>query len=394
VSIWRYAASSDVGLIRDLNEDAVFVDGALAVVADGMGGHAAGEVASEIAVATVVRGFAEDPTRDGLVSSLRDANVAILQDAVEHPERTGMGTTMVALGLVRSGDGTMPVVANIGDSRAYQLRDGALRQITADHSVAEEWVRQGRLTPLEASTHPRRHQLTRTLGMEGVADVDVFPLNVQVGDRILLCSDGLSNELSESELAEIASPPHSLDEAVVRLVQAANERGGRDNISVVLLEFDEPVLTPAAGVVAAAAAQVAIPAAPRKVSRVKHQPRFTWRTAVFVVALVGVLAAAYFTLEWYANSSYYLAVGVNVPANEQQIFIYQGQPHGLLWFKPSFVLNTQIPVNALLPPDQAAVAATISEPSLAAAITYANELKIHAQLANPTSTTTTLTLRH
>ncbi len=136
MTTWRYAASTDVGLVRDVNEDALSTDSLLVVVADGMGGHAAGEVASSIAVDQVVRNFALEMTTEGLLKAVRAANRAILDDARDHPERAGMGTTLVALALTTVEGGLLPVVVNIGDSRAYQLRDGALRQITEDHSVA------------------------------------------------------------------------------------------------------------------------------------------------------------------------------------------------------------------------------------------------------------------
>ena len=237
---WRHAEATDTGLVRQSNQDAVYVDDSLAIVADGMGGHAAGEVASEMTIEMLRAGFVENHSVEGLYNAINAANITVLNDARENPNHFGMGTTVIALGLTVDDEGvTSPTLCHVGDSRAYQLRDGALRQLTDDHSVAEEWVRMGRLTPEEAAVHPRRHQLTRGVGVEETIAVDVMSLHALAGDRILLCSDGLSNELDSDTLARLASAPYSLEEAVVQLVQSAKEAGGRDNITAVLLEFDE-----------------------------------------------------------------------------------------------------------------------------------------------------------
>jgi protein phosphatase len=237
---WRYASATDTGLVRETNQDAIYVDDTLAVVADGMGGHAAGEVASALTIDLVCRNFGERPTWEGLFRAIEAANRAIIADARDNPERFGMGTTVIAVGLTRDAAGVVsPTLFNVGDSRAYQLRDGALRQLSEDHSVAEEWVRMGRLTSEEAQVHPRRHQLTRALGVEDELQVDVSSIDAEAGDRILLCSDGLSNELSGEELVRLASPPMPLEDSVSQLIDAARQAGGRDNISAILLEFDD-----------------------------------------------------------------------------------------------------------------------------------------------------------
>jgi serine/threonine protein phosphatase PrpC len=237
---WRYAGATDTGLVRQSNQDAIYVDETLAMVADGMGGHAAGEVASAMATELIRDGFKTNPTVEGLYHAINAANMAVLSDARHNPDHFGMGTTVIAVGLTRDGEGvTSPTLFHVGDSRAYQLRDGALRQLSDDHSVAEEWVRMGRLTPEEAAVHPRRHQLTRGVGVEDTIAIDVLSLHAEPGDRILLCSDGLSNELDNDTLARLASVPFTLDEAVAQLVETAKQAGGRDNISAVLMEFDE-----------------------------------------------------------------------------------------------------------------------------------------------------------
>jgi PPM family protein phosphatase len=387
---WRYAAATDIGLVRDSNEDAIYVDDSLAVVADGMGGHAAGEVASTITV-DIVRGqFRENPTVEGLYRAIENANRGILEDARENPQHFGMGTTVIAVGLTTDATGVVsPTLFNVGDSRAYQLRDGALRQLSEDHSVAEEWVRMGRLTPEEAAVHPRRHQLTRTLGIEDTLDVDVMSLHAMAGDRVLLCSDGLSNELSPELLAQMASAPVPIEDAVHDLVAAARDAGGRDNISVILLEFDEVnvAATPIKRTVSTERPPPAMSAGPSRGRRGARSRRFTWRVALVALVLAGVAAGFYLVMHWYAYSTYYLA------RDGRDIAVYQGQPSGVLWFKPLKVLDTTYPVAELRPADRQALAATISAPSLDYALQYASSLHNAwkaGQTAASTTTTTTL----
>ncbi len=387
---WRYAAATDTGLVRETNQDAYFVDDAVAIVADGMGGHAAGEVASAMTVDKVYNGFLQRPTVEGVVQAIGAANRDVLANAKEHPERQGMGTTLIAVGLLdEPGGHTVPVLFHVGDSRAYQLRDGALRQLSEDHSVAEEWVRMGRLTPEEALIHPRRHQLTRAIGVDQPLEIDVQTLSVQVGDRLLLCSDGLSNELSPEDIAEIASAPGDLESAVHALVQAATYAGGRDNISAVLVEFveaHEPSLM---------VNQVMLPppptpprAEPVASPLSKRRPKrrvFTWRNGA-VVAILGALVWGFFAImHWYAYSNFFLA------DNAGRVVIYQGQPNGVLWYKPHLVHVTRFTMKELRGADRAAITATVGEPSLRASLQYITYLHAQWQLSLPTTTTTTTT---
>ncbi len=382
---WRYAAATDVGLVRESNQDAIFVDNSLAIVADGMGGHAAGEVASAMTVEAIRDGFVARPTIEGLLSAVESANRDVLSDARTNPERFGMGTTVIVVGLTHDGGGlTTPTMLHVGDSRAYQLRDGALRQLSADHSVAEEWVRMGRLTPEEALTHPRRHQLTRAIGVDDNIEIDVMSLHVQVGDRLLLCSDGLSNELDPEKLAELASADEPLEAIVHKMVTTARQSGGRDNISVVLLEFDEahePLRI----------IDTTMSAAPPPVSTTvpsrakKSGPRLTWRVALAFVVFAAVVGAFFYIMHWYAYSTYYLA------SDGHYIGVYEGQPNGVLWYKPRLVVKTNYLVNHLLAPAQRSLHLTISEPSIAESQNYAHFL--YGQWASahtvPTTTTTT-----
>jgi PPM family protein phosphatase len=387
VTRWRYAAATDTGLVRDLNEDDFFVDGSLAVIADGMGGHAAGEVAARLTTRTVADVFHSDSTVDGLNRAIEEANRAVLTDAREHPERFGMGTTVICVGLTHDESGVVfPTLFNVGDSRAYQLRDGAMRQLSEDHSVAEEWVRMGRLTPEEALTHPRRHQLTRALGVEDEVDVDVETLVARPGDRILLCSDGLSNELSADELCELASAESPLEEIVVALVAAARDAGGRDNITAVLLEFDEVEVAPAPIRRTVSTRPPPRTPSPARVATHHVSRRFTWRVVAAVTLLGAVGVAFVLVMHWFAYSSYYLADDAGVVA------VYQGQPGGVMWYPPVKVLDTRYAVSGLIPVDQADLAATIAEPSLDDALTYAQSMATHhGILARPRLVATTTT---
>jgi serine/threonine protein phosphatase PrpC len=380
---WRFAAATDTGLVRQSNQDAVYVDDNLAIIADGMGGHAAGEVAAAMAIDAVLQGYRESPTVEGLVESIQQANFAVVSDAREHPEHFGMGTTIIAVGLTHDLEGRVsPTLLHVGDSRAYQLRDGALRQLSEDHSVAEEWVRMGRLTPEEAAVHPRRHQLTRGVGVEDTISIDVSSVVAVAGDRLLLCSDGLSNELDSDVLALVASAPNGLELAVEQLVAAARVAGGRDNISVILLEFDEVN-------VASSPVRRTMSTAPPPVEKVTRTAKVrrrrvpTWRAWVFLFLFLAVVAGAVGIVRWYAYSTYYLGV------DQGTIAVYEGQPQGVLWFKPEVVSDTKISIRQLQRDDRANLYATISEPSLKEALIEANYLHQLWLMGQTTTTTTT-----
>jgi serine/threonine protein phosphatase PrpC len=386
---WRYAAATDTGQVRDLNEDVVFVDSSLALVADGMGGAAAGEVAATLAIESVRSGFAADSTVAGLNRAIEEANRVVLDDARAHPEHSGMGTTIIAVGLTHDDSGAVfPTLFNVGDSRAYQLRDGALRQLSEDHSVAEEWVRMGRLTPEEALTHPRRHQLTRAIGIEGELDIDVLTITALPGDRILLCSDGLSNELSAETLAQLTSADAPLEDVVDELVSAARDAGGHDNISAVLMEFDEVTNAPVPIHRTMSARPAVIAGAGSAESR-RRRRVFTWRVGAVGLFVIAVGIAFILVMHWFAYSGYYLADDAG------RIAIYRGQPNGILWYKPVVASMTTYPSTHLRPADYQALQATIPEPSFGAALNYATYLNKEWHIAggHPVTTGATTTVR-
>jgi protein phosphatase len=393
---WRYAAATDTGVVRDTNQDAIFADEMLALVADGMGGHAAGEVAAAITVELVRDEFHKRPTVEGLYMAIEAANRAILEDARDHPERFGMGTTVIAVGLTRDNDGVVsPTLFNVGDSRAYQIRDGALRLLSEDHSVAEEWVRMGRLTAEEAKVHPRRHQLTRALGIDETLEIDVISLNALPGDRILLCSDGLSNELTEEQLAHLASSPAPLRESVSQLVAGANQAGGHDNISVILLEFDEVSVATTEIKRTVSTRPPPVSGGASNATRTRsRQRRLTWRVWAGVAFFLLVVGAAVFVVHWYAYSTYYIGDDAGAVA------IYQGQPSGVLWFKPIRVLDTTFPLTELLAADRLQVNGNLVEPTLTSALREATHMhnmwrvyQSKHKVVTTTSSTTTTTLK-
>jgi len=229
-------ARTDVGRHRSGNEDAAFVHVPLFVLADGMGGAQSGEVASGLAVGAFIRGLPEQGSiSERLQAVAHRANEEIYASSLADPRNAGMGTTLVAAYL----DGDALVIAHVGDSRAYRLRDGELARLTEDHSLVGELVRSGRLTEDEARGHPQRSVITRALGIETLVKVDVWNYPLQPGDVILLCSDGLTDMISEGQVRSALLAGASLDDAAGRLIDAANAAGGRDNITVVLFRVGE-----------------------------------------------------------------------------------------------------------------------------------------------------------
>ncbi|AFY43391.1 Stp1/IreP family PP2C-type Ser/Thr phosphatase [Nostoc sp. PCC 7107] len=236
----KFTGFSDPGLIRSSNQDAYYVDpeGRFFIVADGMGGHAGGEEASHIATREIQAYLVANwnlPESDPelLEKALWQANEAILQDQQNHPERADMGTTVVVV-LFRQVEA--PWCAHIGDSRLYRLRRSQLEQITEDHTWVARAIKVGDITPEEARMHPFRHVLSRCLGREDLNQFDVQLLNLSAGDRLLLCSDGLTEELVDEKIADYLQYP-SLEKASISLIEAAKEQGGHDNITVVIVEL-------------------------------------------------------------------------------------------------------------------------------------------------------------
>ena len=228
---------SDLGRQRQGNEDNYYVRAPLFVVADGMGGAQAGEVASELAVQEFEGGLPDgrDPT-EALVAIIKAANARIHEQASNDPDRAGMGTTVTAAYVA----GDTVVVAHVGDSRCYLLRDGDLIRLTRDHSLVGELVARGKLTEEQAESHPQRSVITRALGAYPDVEVDIEAFPARPGDVFLLCSDGLTGMVHEPQLKPLLEEPgRSLEQTGRALIAAANENGGRDNITVILFRLEQ-----------------------------------------------------------------------------------------------------------------------------------------------------------
>ncbi|GAB4377058.1 MAG: Stp1/IreP family PP2C-type Ser/Thr phosphatase [Elainellaceae cyanobacterium] len=237
-----FTGLTDPGLLRTVNQDDYYIDpqGRFFIVADGMGGHAGGQEASHIATEAIQTYLNEhwdstEPSKTLLEKAFLKANQAILQDQSKHPERSDMGTTAVTV-LLRDGQ---PWCAHIGDSRLYRLRGAKLQQITEDHTWVARAMRLGDITSDQARVHPWRHILSKCLGREDLRQIDVQAFDLQSTDRLLLCSDGLTEELSDGLIASHLKSIRACDRAALALVNAAKDKGGRDNITVVIVAFDD-----------------------------------------------------------------------------------------------------------------------------------------------------------
>ncbi|MEM7793954.1 MAG: protein phosphatase 2C domain-containing protein [Cyanobacteria bacterium P01_C01_bin.118] len=239
-----FAGLTDPGLLRTSNQDAYYLDdlGRFFVVADGMGGHAGGQEASRLATEAIYQYLdnhweSSESSDVMLRKAFIAANDAILKDQYHHPERADMGTTAVAV-MFREPD-NLPWCAHVGDSRLYRLRGAKLDQITTDHTWVAKAIEDGELTVDESKHHPWRHVLSQCLGREDLHRIDIQSLDVSGGDRLLLCSDGLTEELSDPLIATHLKSIRSCPTAVESLVDAAKQRGGRDNITVVVVAFQD-----------------------------------------------------------------------------------------------------------------------------------------------------------
>lgn len=237
-------SATDVGLVRAVNQDHMLVAEPLFAVADGMGGHAAGEVASETALDALLGAIGAEPPEGGwtaaeLGDAVRAANRAVWEEAQANPDFRGMGTTLTALALIRDGGVDRLAVANVGDSRTYRLRGEQFQQLTIDHSLVAELVAEGQIRPDEAETHPQRHVLTRALGVYPEVEVDVLLTDLQLGDRFVLCSDGLSREVSDAQIASVLRRLADATDAARELVAMAKLHGGSDNVTVVVVDVAE-----------------------------------------------------------------------------------------------------------------------------------------------------------
>jgi PPM family protein phosphatase len=419
VTSLRAGAASDVGRVRSVNQDCFLVQDGLWAVADGMGGHAAGDVAARVAVDTLQGSYRPGADGDALVDAIRQANQAVWQRARSDSALRGMGTTLTAVAAAPESDGDERlIVANVGDSRAYLFESGELSQLTADHSLVEEMVRAGELSPHEAAGHPQRHIVTRALGIEPDIEVDTWIITPHAGDRFVVCSDGLSNEVADRDLARVLGEEPDAQAAADRLVEMARAHGGTDNITVIVLDVgaDEGAAgrnadrTGGAGGALAGAPDADAPdatstglpvistrpppsdeppasalarASRTPVSTYRRPRRFTVRVVLFVVALLLILGGAAAFVVWYARASYYVGLQGN------QLVIFQGRPGGVLWFNPTVAERTDVTTAEVPHRMLGQLTAGTTEPSRTAADDYVRNLVDEYQAENPAPTTTT-----
>ena len=445
----RTAAATHTGYLRASNEDLALATSDLAAVADGMGGHLGGEVAARIAVEHLLEAYRNDRTTQGLLAAVSDANDAIYQRSRSDRSLRGMGTTLTAAALVGDEpDGQLRLaLVNVGDSRGYLLdrAEKRVHKLTEDHSVVEEMVRSGELTPEEAAVHPHRHILTRVLGIEPNIETDCWELDLQPGSVLLLCSDGLTNELGEQEIAQVLVENADIESAASELVRLALQRGGTDNVTVVVVEVvaddasaesDDVVILPesvggtpepaVAGesdaiteAVALASAEPQAPVSPSRkpaqasvattapvtarrpgytrpvvlVPQKRRQRRqrtrgdrvVTVRVALFVLVFVVVFGGAAGVVVWFNNASFFVGLDGGYVA------IFQGRPGGLLWFKPSVVERTTLKPTDLLASNVVYLKQGMEESSYQAARNLVHDLSLERSRVTPDPVTTTTT---
>jgi protein phosphatase len=384
---------TDVGRVRDGNEDSYVVDERLALfaVADGMGGHRGGEVASATAVEALRAAVASGRSIDAAVKA---ANTAVLERASRDSELTGMGTTMTA---VVAFGGAALLVAHVGDSRAYLLRDGHLERRTEDHSLVEELVREGRLTPEQAESHPQRAIVTRALGVDEDIEVDLYTIDARVGDRVVVCSDGLTTMLREREVERIARGEPEPQRCAEKLVDAAVEAGGEDNVTVVvldILEVDEPAPPDPEALAADAGTTPETPGAPAASATDDEEPRPVAAAPVqtkrrrlagllfVIIPLLFIAAVAFGAIAWYDRHNWFFE------DQGGKVVLFRGRPDALLW-NATAEEHPGVALRALTPQGRSAVERNRSFDSRRDAIAFLEAVTTTSTTTTTTSTTTT-----
>ena len=233
----NYGFGSHRGLRRQLNEDSLVVTGNLFAVADGMGGHEAGEVASRICVETLASGVKQ--VQDDLTAEQLQQLMVTSDDAIRRVGESRAGTTLAGVAIVRERQGLYWMVFNVGDSRVYRMSEGQFSQVSVDHSEVQEMVDQGYLSKEESRHHPRRHVITRALGTGEASAADFWMLPVHDGDRLMVCSDGLTSEVEDDEILQELSAHHAPQDAVDALIRSALRSGGRDNITIIVVDVED-----------------------------------------------------------------------------------------------------------------------------------------------------------
>lgn len=307
-ALTSFGSRTDIGCLRDHNEDSLVVTPPLFAVADGMGGHAAGEVASEIAVRVLSELAPEHPDGEALGRAIEEANRAVIQAAREGRGRQGMGTTMTAAML----EGERLVIAQVGDSRAYLLHQGKLQQLTRDHSLMADMIEAGQLTPEEARTHPQRSVITRALGSDAHLHPDIYEINVETGDRLLICSDGLSGMIFDDQIENTLRRVQDPQRCASQLVNEAIAAGGHDNVTVIVADVTGYA----------------------EVRRKKLARKTKLSIALVLVLFAAIVTGAAWGTQTYLNTAAYLA------NDNGKVAVYRGVPGSVLGLSFSHLERT------------------------------------------------------
>ena len=307
-ALTSFGSRTDIGCLRDHNEDSLVVTPPLFAVADGMGGHAAGEVASEIAVRVLSELAPEHPDGEALGRAIEEANRAVIQAAREGRGRQGMGTTMTAAML----EGERLVIAQVGDSRAYLLHQGKLQQLTRDHSLMADMIEAGQLTPEEARTHPQRSVITRALGSDAHLHPDIYEINVETGDRLLICSDGLSGMIFDDQIENTLRRVQDPQRCASQLVNESIAAGGHDNVTVIVADVTGYA----------------------EVRRKKLARKTKLSIALVLVLFAAIVAGAAWGTQTYLNTAAYLA------NDNGKVAVYRGVPGSVLGLSFSHLERT------------------------------------------------------
>ncbi len=371
-----YAGASDVGLVRPGNEDAFLMEPPLFAVADGLGGHRAGEVASTVAVETLFAHAPKHADAKGLARAVRAANAAVIEAAEQGRGREGMGTTLTAAMV----EGTRIALAHVGDSRAYLLARGELVQLTQDHSLVGDMVRSGTLSAEAARVHPNRSVITRALGSDPNMVADAFEVEASPGDRLLLCTDGLTGMVEDAAIAEVLRTAPSPKAAVARLIAAANDAGGHDNITVVVVDIGADRSREDR----TSAATRGNPSADAR--EPGRSPRRVWLARLaWALALAAAVGGAVLAARGYARSQAYLAVV------DGRVAVYRGVPGEFAGAQLHWLEQvTDVPVAGLDPVTAARLARGIRVDGVAAAFDLVAAYRSQtARESNPSAEPTT-----
>ena len=375
-----YGAVTHVGQVRTGNEDSLLADNNVFMVADGMGGHNAGEVASLMAVEQLREAASGIIAETDLVQALESANEVIYAESMTNHLHHGMGTTLAAMVVL---DNNSIVVAHVGDSRVYMWHEKTLTRLSKDHSYVQELVDEGIVSIEEARTHPRRNIVTRALGIDADVEVEANTFPVTVGAWYVLCSDGLVDEISDADIAKVLERCTSPHEAAQALVDAANAAGGRDNITVIVVSTASPdaeVVVPVE--------KPASPISPPRDSEndpvlvMRETPakkKFRFGPVLFWSALGGILLAVLVVFAAYGRTGYFVSF------QGDDVVVLKGRPGGVLWFNPTVEARTTLTRSDLTESLALEIAGepTFSESS--AAQTYVNGIRDEVQ-PNPTTT--------